>query len=183
MAESLSDVATQVNLLYASCNAISQTQQTLLNAVQSLTNNDSLNEAGIAALSSVQESLSGSIDNLNTTLTSVLQQVNRMALTVTNNKVNVSTAMQEPETIDAPTSGTVSFVSFSIGAYKKILFFFDNYLNDQSDFTQEIAFANPFTVSPFSLGDVPPEVTVSPTQLSIPSSTNVLNGYITLEGF
>ena len=185
MSETLGQLETQVNLLYASCNSISLSVQQLLESQIINTNNLTQLSSQVQSLSSQQTSDIGSINLLNNELTQLIYYQNLSILSQNNTtfKNAVLTNSTEltassPITLEGTIGGSVSYVMIGNGNYNKILYSFNNYQSAAQSFPMPNALENPYVRSDLANTDY----TVSSDEVVINATTGPLNGFLMVEG-
>jgi hypothetical protein len=185
MSETLSQLATQVNLLYSSCNAVSQSVQQLLEEQITYSQQTTQLFSEVNSLSSQQITNENNISILNQEVAQLIYYQNLSILSQNNttfksavlsNSTDITAT--SPISLSGSISGNISYVIIGNGSYNKIIYSFNNYQSTEQSFQFPNSLIDPLTSANLSNSDY----SVSSNQITINSTTSPLNGVVVVEG-
>lgn len=182
----LSQLSTQVNLLYSSCNSVSQSVQQLLESQITYSNQVTQLLSEVDSLSSQQTTDIGNINLLNSEVAQLIYYQNLSILSQNNTTFNAATLSNSTDTtasapvsLSGSISGNITYSIIGNSQYNKIIYYFNNYQSD----SQTLPFPNTL-LSPLANTDniTSNDYSLSNNELTINQTTAPLNGTLVVEG-
>lgn len=184
MSETLSQLTTQVNLLYSSCNSISQSVQQLLES--QITYNGQVTElfSEVQSLSAQQTTNLGNIDLLNSEVAQLIYYQNLSILSQNNTTFKAATLsnsnniVTSPISLNGSISGNISYIIIGNNNYNKIIYYLNDYESNSQTFQFPSSLENPIVSSNLTSSDY----TVSTDGVTFNNTSSPTNGYLVVEG-
>lgn len=184
MSETLSQLTTQVNLLYSSCNSISQSVQQLLES--QVTYNGQVTElfSEVQSLSAQQTTNLGNINLLNSEVAQLIYYQNLSILSQNNTTFKAATLsnsnniVTSPISLNGSISGNISYIIIGNNNYNKIIYYLNDYESNSQTFQFPSSLENPIVSSNLTSS----EYTVSTNGVTFNATSSPINGYLVIEG-
>lgn len=171
-------------------NDLNSQYQVLFSQYSNISDTTNINTTGIYSLSSDFQTLESNIANVSNQVNSVaitqnlsiIQGSNSLFKSIAAQTSTTDETISDPITLQGVNSGNITYVIIKNSIYQKLVFSFNNYINDSSE-NMTINFPYSYIYNPFINNPLSIPNTVNLDSISFTNSDNVLNGVMVVEGF